>query len=89
MTGTELQSAFGLLTTYAAFTTISTYAGRLPATDLGSWRELVRAVPVVGQLLDAPGPAVRGAVFPGKKGAVITVQMRTARGWRMVHDHSS
>jgi stage II sporulation protein D len=84
VTGSQLQSAFGLLTTYAEFTTISTYPGRLPATDLGALRELVRAVPVVGQLLDAPGPAVRGTVFPGRRGAGIAVQIRTARGWRTV-----
>jgi stage II sporulation protein D len=84
VSGGQLQSTFGLLTTYAAFTTISTYPRRLPAADLGALRAVLVHVPVIRDLLSASTPGIRGSVFAAAKGAGFAIQLRTAHGWRTV-----
>ena len=85
VTGSQLESAFGLLSTWAAFTTISSSAGATPAarsmrahTDLAVIAQMKRAF---GQM-DNATQTLSGAVFPGRKGARAKVEVRSGRGWR-------
>ncbi|HEY8765109.1 MAG TPA: SpoIID/LytB domain-containing protein [Solirubrobacteraceae bacterium] len=71
VTGTQLQQAFGLATTYAAFTTIST----------------VRAAAPTGGLLrhvSSSAFRLRGNVFPAPRRGSVVVQVRQGAGWRAV-----
>ncbi len=71
VTGTQLQQAFGLATTYAAFTTIST----------------VRAAAPTGGLLrhvSSSAFRLRGNVFPAPRRGSVVVQVRQGAGWHAV-----
>lgn len=95
VTGTDLQHIFGLLTTYAWFTTISTLPGQAPAgappssaramlpRDAAESKAMVALVPLVRGLVAAVA-GVHGSVFPGSQGAPFTVQANTKMGWRTV-----
>ncbi|HUE26201.1 MAG TPA: SpoIID/LytB domain-containing protein [Solirubrobacteraceae bacterium] len=83
VTGPQLQSIFGLPSTYMTFSTISATPGA-PSTSGGqapkrTWLEKVRAAIVA---LARPPRGLHGSVFPARKGAPITIQRSTARGWR-------
>jgi stage II sporulation protein D len=87
VTGAQLQSAFGLPSTWASFTTISSDAGRTPVTgavhgssDLAVITQLKRAFALVGE----HSLVLRGRVVPAGRGAVVTFQVRAGMGWRRV-----
>jgi stage II sporulation protein D len=78
VTGVQVQRVFGLLTTWAAFTTISTLPGPAPQHGLIvspsiALRGFVPFVPVA--------PAIHGTVFPAGKRGTLTVQVRIGGGW--------
>jgi stage II sporulation protein D len=76
VTGPQLQSAFGLMSTYMRFTTLSaskTTRGTVPRAAF----EHVRSVPWGSGTLS-------GSVFPAARRAVVAVQVRTRKGWRAV-----
>ncbi len=86
VTGSELEGAFGLLSTWAQFTTISTTAAPTPApapgpsaaSDLAiiaQMRNLFGALAAVGQTLS-------GTIFPAAKGTHVTIQVRDGKHWR-------
>jgi stage II sporulation protein D len=96
VTGQQLQSAFGLQTTYAAFTTISTDAGAPAATHGRRHRkadrraqqagaQAVLALPqLVRDLVAGAVPGLHGTVLPAPSGATINVQEQGSHGWQTV-----
>jgi stage II sporulation protein D len=87
VTGAQLQSAFGLLSTWASFTTISGSAGQAPVTgavhganDLSVITQLKRAFALVGERT----PVLRGRVVPARAGASVTFEMRAGKRWQRV-----
>jgi stage II sporulation protein D len=86
-TGAQLESAFGLLSTWASFTTISSTAGTAPAaanvahevSDLGVIGQLQQAFAIAGETV----PVFAGRVQPGAQGGHATIEVRRAHGgWR-------
>jgi stage II sporulation protein D len=94
VSGTDLQQRFGLLTTFASFTTITTNPGataessRSPAAShdvIGLLGEAAAAVSTFAHQLAAPGvPMVSGTVFPGPRGSLLLVQRLSGGHWRTV-----
>jgi stage II sporulation protein D len=87
VTGAQIQSAFGLLSTWASFTTISGSAGQAPVTgavhaasDLSVITQLKRAFALVGEHT----PILRGRVIPASRGDSVTVEMLAGKHWRRV-----
>jgi stage II sporulation protein D len=89
VTGAQLQGAFGLLSTWASFTTISAAAGHMPlpasrivpaTTDLAILTQLKQAFSFSGRTV----PALRGSVIPGREGDGIAVEVRAGQEWRKV-----
>ena len=87
VTGAQLQGAFGLLSTWASFTTISGTAGHAPVTgavhganDLSVITQLKRAFGLVGERT----PVLRGRVVPAGRGDSVTIEMRAGKHWRRV-----
>jgi stage II sporulation protein D len=93
VTGVQLQHIFGLLTTYAVFTTITTEPGQapgprgrsrdivlLPGGNAGA-QAVVALVPLVRSMVSG-FPALHGTVFPAPKGAPITIQSLARGHWR-------
>jgi SpoIID/LytB domain protein len=85
VTGSELEGAFGLLSTWATFTTISSSAGPTPTAkpiraegDLAILAEIKR---LFGEV-DNPSQKLRGTIFPAGKGARVTVEIRAGGRWR-------
>jgi len=86
VTGSQLEGAFGLLSTWAAFTTISSSASPTPAAaprvvtgDLAILSQMKRAF---GQM-DNASQTLSGSVFPGSgKKAHATLQVRDGKRWR-------
>jgi stage II sporulation protein D len=80
VSGPQLQSVFGLASTYMAFTTISSAAGMSSGS---THRVLLHgrqgAAEVGFEVL-----AIHGRVFPASKGSVVAIQSRDHRGWRTV-----
>lgn len=73
VTGAQLQSAFGLLSTYVRFTTISATAIRRPAVA----RDYLRLAPWgIGTLT--------GTVYPAPAGALVQVQGWRGKRWRTI-----
>jgi stage II sporulation protein D len=89
VTGPQLQHAFGLLTTYAAFTTIDSFAGRAPAHASAAVpgpadsEAMVALVPLVRDLVGAVA-GLHGSVFPLDRGERLAIERRTRHGWRTV-----
>jgi stage II sporulation protein D len=92
VTGIQLQQAFGLMTTYASFTTISSLPGRarlrlaLPAR-LGSSAEaqaVLALVPLVQALVAGTVSGIHGTVVPASSGTRIGVQQFAHGTWRTV-----
>ena len=96
VTGGELEQAFGLLSTWASFTTISTAPGRAVAGAAGvprsrhqpvsaQARAVMALVPLVDELVGAVA-GLHGKVYPAPAPAhsKIAVQLRTRHGWRTV-----
>jgi stage II sporulation protein D len=88
VTGSQLQGAFGLLSTWASFTTISASAGPTRpasggvhlANDLAVLTQLMRVFALPGQTV----PVLRGNVVPASRGDRITVQVRSGKNWRRI-----
>ncbi len=85
VTGGQLQAAFGLLSTWAQFTTISSSAGPTPAAgpsraqgDLAIISQMKRAF---GQMGNA-SQTLRGTIFPAGKGALAKIEVRVGKHWR-------
>jgi stage II sporulation protein D len=86
VTGSQLQSAFGLLSTWASFTTVSSAAGHLPAdatqgpgqtSNLAMIAQVKRLHGLSGSVV----PTLRGTIFPAGKGAVAAVQELSGKHW--------
>jgi stage II sporulation protein D len=80
VTGPQLQGIFGLPSTPAAVTTVTSAAGAPPIAT--------RRVLVPGRLAAAETGfevlEINGRVFPPRKGSSAAIQLQTARGWRTV-----
>jgi stage II sporulation protein D len=95
VTGSQLEQAFGLLSTWASFTTISTAPGRSAARAGGARsagtprhvsaqaRAVLALVPLVDDLVGAVA-GLHGNVFPGPAHGKVTIELRTRHGWRTV-----
>ncbi len=84
VSGAQLQSAFGLLSTWASFTTISSAPGRAPVTgavhassDLAVITELKRAFALMGEHT----PVLRGSIVPAGKGEEVTIETLAGKTW--------
>jgi stage II sporulation protein D len=87
VTGGQLESAFSLPSTWASFTTISTVVVQ-PPTHAALGRGVASDLALIAQakrlhgLLVAVPPAIRGSVFPARKGSLVTVEVHAGSGWR-------
>jgi stage II sporulation protein D len=91
VTGSELEGAFGLLSTWAQFTTISSTAAPAPAAAVakvvkpsGASSDLAiiaQMKSMFGQLADS-GQTLSGTILPAGRGAHVTVQVRESGRWR-------
>ncbi len=94
VSGSSLQQRFDLLSTSAAFTTITTSAGtvakssRSTAVGLDLTRLTVQSAAEVSgfvhQVLKPGVPIVSGSVFPGPRGSLLLVQGLSGGRWRTV-----
>jgi stage II sporulation protein D len=86
ITGVELRKRFGLLSTWAAFTTITTVARPYiaPPSARAGAAELAMPLPLVRAVISrvAVLPDLAGTVFPARPGALIAVQARAGGAWR-------
>jgi hypothetical protein len=86
VTGLELQHAFGLLTTLARFTTITS---GMTAPDARAVRAALQ-VPGDASLISALVlvPALTGRVFPAPGGAPFALQVQGKHGWRTLSHYT-
>jgi stage II sporulation protein D len=95
VSGTSLQTRFGLLSTWASFTTITTNAGAVARTartassgSLDVTRITAHTAAAVSdyvhQVLSSGVPIVYGKVFPGTRGSLLLVQRLAGRRWQTV-----
>jgi stage II sporulation protein D len=90
VSGGSLQSLFGLLSTYASFTTITTLPGSAPAHakraagPAQADRAVAALVPLVDNLVAGSLPALHGNVFPAGRGGSVSVQVSDRGGWPTV-----
>jgi stage II sporulation protein D len=96
VSGTSLQQRFGLLSTWAGFTTITTNAGTVARTArTASSRHTLDVTQItahtaaavsnyVHQVLSGAVPIVYGKVFPGTRGSLLLVQRLAGRRWQTV-----
>jgi hypothetical protein len=93
VTGSQLQEAFGLLSTYARFTTITATPGppsqlvrSVAGRPVGSAAGVAAAVRAVArQIVRGAALGLHGVVFPARAGIRIAVQRAGAAGsWRTV-----
>jgi stage II sporulation protein D len=95
ITGQQLQSAFGLQTTLASFTTISTSPGaprqshrrRGGAAHRAQQAEAqaVLALPeLVRDIVSGAVPGLHGTIMPARRGDRVTIQRRGSHGWSTV-----
>jgi stage II sporulation protein D len=83
VTGPQLQGIFGLPSTYMAFSTISSISGVAPTSGgQAPRRTFLQRVQAAIAALAPPPRGLHGTVFPARKGAPITIQRGTRRGWR-------
>jgi stage II sporulation protein D len=96
VSGLKLESVFGLLSTDATFTTITTLPGPGPAA-LAQLRRAERLVNITqgAQMVAvlrpfepavrlASGPSLHGSVFPARRGGRLLVQVSRRRRWHTV-----
>ena len=85
VTGSQLEGAFGLLSTWATFTTISSSASPTPAA---APRLVTNNLAILSQMehafgqMDNASQTLVGKVVPARKGAHVTLQVRAAGRWR-------
>lgn len=94
VSGVGLQQRFGLRSTWAQFTTITTNAGsvaHIPRRTSGAHSLDISAITAqtaaavsdyVHQVLSAGVPIVYGKVFPGTRGSLLLVQRLAGRRWQ-------
>jgi stage II sporulation protein D len=80
VSGSQLQSAFGLLSTYATFTTISSASG----VSSSSAQRVVAHGRLAAAETGFEVLAVHGTVFPVRKGSIVAIQLHRRQGWRTV-----
>ena len=87
VSGAQLENAFGLFSTWAAFTTISAAAGQVPASggvhpasDLAIITQLKRAFALAGETT----PTLEGSVVPAGRGDTATIEVKTSKRWARV-----
>jgi hypothetical protein len=96
ITGQQLQSLFGLQTTLASFTTISTTPGAPPQSK-GRRRggashraqqaeaQAVLALPaLVRDIVSGAVPGLHGTIMPAHSGDELTIQQQGSHGWKTV-----
>jgi stage II sporulation protein D len=84
VTGDQLQQRFGLLTTLAAFTTITTAPGGAPGVGAAARPGLLGLFMLQRSLAAARVPALHGGLFPARAGARYAVQELVSGTWRTV-----
>jgi stage II sporulation protein D len=85
VTGPQLQNVFGLLSTYMAFTTISSSPDVAPTTTrLALPRVRLAAAEAAFAVLVPIPRGLHGRIFPARTGTLAAVQVSTKRGWRTV-----
>jgi stage II sporulation protein D len=93
VTGLQLQGTFGLLTTYASFTTISTLAGRAPQaaparmglpSGSAQSQAVVALVPLVKSLVAGSVTGLHGSVFPAVTGVSVSIERSSGGHWQTV-----
>ncbi len=84
--GAQLQQAFGLPTTLAAFVTLVTLPGPAPKITHSKHATggLNGFLALMHQVVVAATPALHGTVFPAARGARIAVQLAGSHGWQTV-----
>jgi stage II sporulation protein D len=84
VTGQQLQSAFGLLSTWAAFTTMSSsvQAPETGAVHPGSDIEILAQVKRLFGMMAGARPVLTGTIVPARAGATAVIELRAASGWR-------
>ncbi|HEY1517324.1 MAG TPA: SpoIID/LytB domain-containing protein [Solirubrobacteraceae bacterium] len=84
VTGSQLEGTFGLLSTWAQFTTISAASSPTPAPGSGGAKGDLAVIAqmkrVFGQLANA-SQTLHGTIFPAGRGALATVEVRTGKHW--------
>jgi stage II sporulation protein D len=84
----SLESLFGLLSTNASFTTVTTLPG--PGAQMArdakpkADRAVADLVPLVHNLVAGSVPGLHGTVFPGHTGDTVTVQLSSHGSWNAV-----
>ena len=85
VTGGQLQRAFGLLSTWARFTMISSASGPTPtggvARASGDLAVISQMKRLFGQT-DNVSHTLRGTIFPAGKGARVTIEVLAGQHWR-------
>jgi hypothetical protein len=84
VTGSQLQNAFGLLSTWATFTTMSTSV-KPPATGSvrpGSEMNVIAQVKRLFGMMAAARPVLTGTVLAAGRGGSVTIELRAGRRWR-------
>jgi stage II sporulation protein D len=96
ITGQQLQSLFGLQTTLASFTTISTNPGAPPQSHnrrrggaahraQQAEAQAVLALPaLVRDIVSGAVPGLHGTIMPAHSGDHVTIQVRGSHGWKTV-----
>jgi stage II sporulation protein D len=82
VTGSQLEGAFGLLSTWATFTTISSSAGPTPmaASDVhGDLAVIAQMKQLFGQM--AAAQTLHGTILGAGEGARVTVEVRADKHW--------
>jgi stage II sporulation protein D len=91
VTGSQLEGAFGLLSTWATFTTISSSTGPTPTPTPTPTAESSRAdgvLAIIAQIerafgqMDNTSQTLRGTIFPGRKGAQAKLEVLHGKRWR-------
>jgi stage II sporulation protein D len=84
VTGAQLQSAFGLLSTWASFTTVSTSVAAPPpgAIHPGSDIEIIAQVKRLFGMMAGSRPMLTGSIVPAAQGDAVTVEIRAGKRWR-------
>jgi stage II sporulation protein D len=84
VTGAQLQSAFGLLSTWASFTTMSSAVGApAPGTvQPGSEMEVIAQVKRLFGLMAGARPVLTGKIAAEGKPGSVTIELRAGKRWR-------
>jgi stage II sporulation protein D len=96
VTGTQLQQVFGLLTTSASFTSISTSLGAsvpspfggagggAPVSTVAGAQAIPALVALVRSIVAGTVPTLTGWVFPARSGDPFALQLRSGGAWHTI-----